>query len=46
MEGNYPNYQQVIPKASNKKITVNRDDLEGALRRVSVLAQNKSYAVN
>ncbi len=45
MEGNYPNYQQVIPKTSNKKITVNRDDLEGALRRVSVLAQNKSYAV-
>ena len=45
MEGNYPNYQQVIPKASNKKITVNRDDLEGALRRVSVLAQNKSHAV-
>ena len=45
MEGNYPNYQQVIPKASSKKITVNRDDLEGALRRVSVLSQNKSYAV-
>ncbi len=45
MEGNYPNYLQVIPKASNKKITVNRDDLEGALRRVSVLAQNKSHAV-
>ena len=45
MEGNYPNYQQVIPKASNKKITVTRDDLEGALRRVSVLSQNKSYAV-
>ena len=45
MEGSYPNYQQVIPKASSKKITVNRDDLEGALRRVSVLSQNKSYAV-
>ena len=45
MEGNYPNYQQVIPKVSSKKITVNRDDLEGALRRVSVLSQNKSYAV-
>ncbi len=45
MEGNYPNYQQVIPKASNKKITVNRDDLDGALRRVSVLSQDKSYAV-
>jgi len=45
MEGNYPNYQQVIPKASNKQIAVNRDDLEGALRRVSVLSQNKTYAV-
>ena len=45
MEGNYPNYQQVIPKVSNKKITVNRDDLEGALRRVSVLSQDKTYAV-
>ncbi len=45
MEGNYPNYQQVIPKVSNKKITVNRDDLEGALRRVSVLSQNKTSAV-
>lgn len=45
MEGAYPNYQQVVPKASNKKITVNRDDLEGALRRVSVLSQNKTYAV-
>ena len=45
MEGNYPNYQQVIPKAGNKKITVNRGDLEGALRRVSVLSQTKTYAV-
>ncbi len=45
MEGNYPNYQQVIPKAGDKKVTVNRDDLEGALRRVSVLSQNKTYAV-
>ena len=45
MEGNYPNYQQVIPKAGNKQIAVNRDDLEGALRRVSVLSQNKAYAV-
>lgn len=45
MEGNYPNYQQVIPKAGSKQVAVNRDDLEGALRRVSVLSQNKTYAV-
>ncbi len=45
MEGNYPNYQQVIPRVSNKGITVNRDELEGALRRVSVLSQDKTSAV-
>ncbi len=45
MEGNYPNYQQVIPKESSKKVTVNREDFEGALRRVSVLSRDKTYAV-
>ncbi len=45
MEGNYPNYQQVVPKESSTKITVNREDFEGALRRVSVLSRDKTYAV-
>jgi len=45
MEGNYPNYQQVIPKESNKKIGINRVDLESALRRVSVLSKDKASAV-
>jgi DNA polymerase-3 subunit beta len=45
MEGNYPNYQQVIPKESNKKIVVNRLQLESALRRVSVLSKDKANAV-
>ncbi len=45
MEGNYPNYQQVIPKSSKNKIMVSRNDLEGALRRVSVLSQDKTFAV-
>jgi DNA polymerase-3 subunit beta len=45
MEGNYPNYQQVIPKESGKKISVNRSELESALRRVSVLAKDKASAV-
>lgn len=45
MEGNYPNYQQVIPKESPQKATVNREEFEGALRRVSVLSKDKSYAV-
>ncbi len=45
MEGNYPNYQQVIPKDGGNKITVNRGDLESALRRVSVLSKDKANAV-
>ncbi|OQW30330.1 MAG: hypothetical protein A4E19_10515 [Nitrospira sp. SG-bin1] len=45
MEGNYPNYQQVIPKESGKKITVNRNEMESALRRVSVLSKDKASAV-
>lgn len=45
MEGNYPNYQQVIPKETGKKISVNRADFEGSLRRVSVLSKDKASAV-
>lgn len=45
MEGNYPNYQQVIPKDGGKKISVNRLELESALRRVSVLSRDKANAV-
>lgn len=45
MEGNYPNYQQVIPKDGGKKISVSRSELESALRRVSVLSKDKANAV-
>jgi DNA polymerase-3 subunit beta len=45
MEGNYPNYQQVIPKEGGKKIIVQRTELESALRRVSVLSKDKANAV-
>ena len=45
MEGNYPNYQQVVPKESGRRISVNRGMLESALRRVSVLSKDKANAV-
>ncbi len=45
MEGAYPNYQQVIPKESSQKVKVPRAELEGALRRVSLLSRDKSYAI-
>ena len=45
MEGTYPNYQQVIPKESAKKATIERTALESALRRVAVLSKDKTNAV-
>lgn len=47
MEGNYPNYQQVIPKEKDPvtRVTVDRGALEGALRRVGVLSRDKTNAV-
>ncbi|MBI3804029.1 MAG: DNA polymerase III subunit beta [Nitrospirae bacterium] len=45
MEGNYPNYRQVIPAGNDKRVSVNREALEGGLRRVSLLAREKTNAV-
>jgi DNA polymerase-3 subunit beta len=47
MEGNYPNYQQVIPKDKDpeRRLSVGRADFEGALRRVAVLSRDKTNAV-
>jgi len=45
MEGTYPNYQQVIPKESAKKASIERIALESALRRVAVLSKDKTNAV-
>jgi len=42
MEGAYPNYEQVVPKDNPKKITMNREEFEGALRRVSLLSRDKA----
>ena len=45
MEGSYPNYQQVIPKENEKRVAVNKTELEGALRRVSILSREKTSAI-
>ncbi|HJU04112.1 MAG TPA: DNA polymerase III subunit beta [Nitrospiraceae bacterium] len=45
MEGNYPNYQQVIPKEQSKQVIVDKAEFEGALRRVAVLSRDKTHAI-
>ena len=40
IEGNFPNYEQVIPRQSPKRIHLNRAEFMDALDRVSVLSDN------
>lgn len=45
IEGEYPDYKQVIPKSAEKMASMNREVLMSALRRVSLLAHEKSKGV-
>jgi DNA polymerase-3 subunit beta len=45
IEGTYPNYRQVLPAANEKKLTLNREAMVKALRRVSVMSRERSNAV-
>lgn len=45
IEGKYPNYSQFIPQNLKKKITINRDAFLISLKRVSLLANQKSKAI-
>ncbi|MBI3593225.1 MAG: DNA polymerase III subunit beta [Nitrospirae bacterium] len=45
IEGTYPNYEQVIPSASEKIILVDRVLLMKSLRRVSIMSKERSSAV-
>lgn len=45
IDGRFPNYRQVIPSDNTKNIVINRDDFLHALRRVAILADEKSRMV-
>jgi len=45
IEGTYPNYEQVIPAANDKRIVIERGPFARALRRVSIMAKDKTNAV-
>lgn len=46
IEGNYPNYNQVIPARNDKRLAfAHKNELVSAVRRVSVLAKDKISAV-
>jgi DNA polymerase III subunit beta len=45
IEGNYPNYKQVIPGEAKERVTLERETLLNSLRRVSLLASEKSNSI-
>jgi len=45
MEGEFPNYKQAVPEHNDKKVTTQKEELEGGLRRVSILAREKTSAI-
>jgi DNA polymerase-3 subunit beta len=45
IEGNYPNYRQVIPAETRERVTIERELLLTAVRRVSLLSSDKSNSV-
>lgn len=45
VEGHFPNYNDVIPKTTNKKARIDRNELMGAVRRAALLTNETSRAV-
>jgi DNA polymerase-3 subunit beta len=44
IEGTYPNYRQVIPAQCEERVTLERESLLAALRRVALLSTDKTMA--
>lgn len=45
IEGNYPNYRQVIPGEPNQSLMIGRDALLDTVKRVALLSSDKSNSV-
>lgn len=45
VEGNYPNYRQVIPSETKERIALPREELLHALRRAEIMTTDKSNSV-
>lgn len=45
VEGNYPNYKQVIPSETSERIALAREELLHALRRAEIMTSDKSNSV-
>jgi DNA polymerase-3 subunit beta len=45
IDGEFPEYEQVIPKENDKKITVDKESVYGCLRRVSTMTSERGEGI-
>jgi len=45
IEGNYPNYRQVIPSETKERVALGREEFLHALRRAEIMTSEKSNSV-
>jgi DNA polymerase-3 subunit beta len=45
LDGQFPNYRKVIPEGQTNSLSVNRNEMLDALRRVSLLVEQKSHRI-
>ncbi len=45
IEGNYPNYRQVIPAETKERVPLNREEFLHALRRAEIMTSDKANSV-
>jgi DNA polymerase-3 subunit beta len=45
VEGNYPNYRQVIPSEAKERIAIPREELLAAVRRAQIMTSDKANSV-
>jgi DNA polymerase-3 subunit beta len=45
IEGEFPKYQQVVPREISHRVVINRDELIQVIRRVALLSAERSHAI-
>ena len=45
LTGQFPNYEAVLPRDNNRKVVIERGELNDAVKRVAQLADTRSHAV-
>lgn len=45
LTGQFPNYEAVIPKNNDKEVILDKDQIESAIRRAEIMADERSHAI-